>query len=530
MNQKFNLFLFISINLLIVINASTPGILSQYCVFETEDDQAQQFYDLRSLSLKSGYFTVKNGTDTYLINICSNTNSFKSPLNNATVCSKRTAVCLIKESEPSLEFELAHFNSGQLSLDKDKNLTIGYSEANSKHLFHSNCPTLNTTITFVCNKTRALENAPTFKGISNCTIKFDWQTSESCADSHTVLEPHFKNGSLIFLIGENKTVNLDDVFEAQIVHAEYAGASKSDKYDFVISKDVKRFLQNSTSKNMYTFNLTTCEDAFVCQLKADRSFVRSVAKITNPALKHANDTFHLFLPSDSKCGRTNSQTNVATIFNLNCDGGAKNITFKAENNLCHYIFDLYHPKVCDYEKLFDDIDSTVRTNQKPVDDRPKDAVKPIEQKNATAKPTDKPKETTKIETTVAPLAKLDNLDNQSSLSSLSRTQPSTQSGDSSNSNTTLFGFIILVIVSVVGIVLAVFSLINDDRRFVTASVTRHRSIFLISNHFYFTYRAWLQNRVRRVIQPQTATSFHYSQVHNDSSRLVPLDSVHDDFH
>jgi len=378
---------------------------------------------------------------------------------------------------------------------------ISYNARNSNII--PNCSVIETTMKFICKLVRPLESKPFLKSKENCSFNFEWFTSEACPDQHTEIEKHLSKDPLIFSIDNSTSIDLNTIFESQTISGNYT--DKKEQYYFAITKNMTDYLLKDQQRNHYTKELHICDNAFVCQLKKDRSFIRAIAKLENSTLKNDGQSFHLFLTSNSKCGR--SDQNTSAIFNFYCEGDAHNIKFKDENNVCHYIFDLYHPKVCEFEKLFAERKSKKvnTTGAQPVENKPNEALKPADaivsndKKNETNKVVEPESKPT---TTIAPEQKIP----QKTLASADRSQAnSNQSGDS-NSNTTLFGFLILVIVSVVGIVLAVFSLINDDKR------------------------AWLQRRVRSVVQPQNAAAFHYSQVHNssDSSRLVPLDSVNDD--
>jgi len=483
MHHKLNLFIIFIIDLIISGFASPIDFLKSTCTLDADG----KFYDLRSLSLKSGFKTIQGAgkTDLFHINICSQTNSF----GNSTLCDKRTSICLVNGSD---SYEIAQSRRlDKISLDDNNNLFLNFTHDNKAELFDPKCQEIQTSIKFLCNISRPLEYPPIFTGRTNCTLNFEWQTGEACADKHTIVEPHFKNESLVFLIGNNE-IDLEPIFEPQTVQNVSYNASMNEAYDFVIAKNLIEYTNSKAPFNsQYTKDKDKCAGSFVCQFKKDRKFIRSIAKLSNrTALKYADDNFHLFVSSDSKCGRV-KDGNTSAIFNMYC-GKAKNITFVAENNLCHYIFDLYHPKVCEFEEI-------LKSNKNPIVDEKnveKTTEKPIERTtlaDVITKKIEKP--TTKSTTTISKV-----LMNSSPVDPKAR--QSSQTSNDSNSNTTLFGFIILFIVSVVGIVLAVVSLIDDDRR------------------------AWLQNRVRRVIRPQNAT-FHYSQVnnHSDSSRLVPLDQV-----
>ena len=161
-------------------NAITWRSIERLCVkqyAELNDDSV--YYDIRSLSLKSGYFTIKNDTNTFLINICSPSNDFKSN-DNLIVCSKSTAICLINDNYPS-GLDLGDLQSTELSKDNN-NLVISLNKDNIDQ--NSTCKVLNSKINLICDKKRALENKPEFKEYKanadgSCTYIFEWKTFEA---------------------------------------------------------------------------------------------------------------------------------------------------------------------------------------------------------------------------------------------------------------------------------------------------------------------------------------------------------------
>lgn len=510
MNQKFNLIILICLSIIYLTSCQSAGEMLQLenrCTIQYDQKDIIRFYDLRSLSLRSGYQKIKDNNDTYLINICAGKNEFKNEAENTPVCHKSASICLLNDEFPN-GLELGRYTLSKLVVNNTtlnpymlfENVNIGPKDRET--LESKGCQSIHSIINFVCNKTRALENKPTFinqtKEDGDCTYHFEWKTSEACADEHTIIEPHYGNESLIFSIGDKK-MNLDEIIVPQKVHGKY---ENGEEYDFIIKQ--KEYFQGNVSRNQYNASLTSCDDSFVCQLKTNREFVRPVGKFTNTTLKHAYEGFHLIMSSQSKCGRAKNKT-AAVIFNLYCNEtlAQPKTEFKAENNLCHYIFDVFSKEICPFEKLIKETNITdgmkaSTANKSTIGSTiGSTSTTPASVSVTSEKPkVDNSSKTEDIVTTGKP--KVEN-----SKSPSLKIQSNKDDNKSENSSTNLFGFIILVIVSVFGIVFAVLSLLNDDRR------------------------SWLQKHLRR-IKPQHTKSFHYSQVHSDSSRLVPLDSVQEE--
>lgn len=177
LNSSFILICLIAIQF---TNALSWRAIERYCVYESDEADDTFYYDVRSLSLKSGYLTIKNNTDTFLINICSTGNNFKSD-DNLTVCSKATSICLVNDKYPK-GFDLGDLYSTEISKSKDNNLVISFTKENN--IQNSTCKIINSKINLICSKTRALENKPEFKNYKvntsdhSCTYTFEWKTTE----------------------------------------------------------------------------------------------------------------------------------------------------------------------------------------------------------------------------------------------------------------------------------------------------------------------------------------------------------------
>lgn len=447
----FTLIAFYFVNL---TDASTRRILERYC--KDSNENGTQFYDLRSLSLKSGFLTVKNGSDQYLINICSNHNSFKDS-SNSILCKASTSICLVNEEHKD-GFEIANLHHGDLKIDDNNKLVMNFSNPSENLKLNGvDCESFGTNIYFICNKTRVLENLPEFKGKSNCIFNFEWQTSEACVDEHTIVEKHFKDESLIFSIDNDTKIDLNQILEPELIDATYDGTNE--QYDFVIK--AKEFSKNTKR------NLTSCYDSFVCQLDKKSNFTRQIGKLKNTTLKHANDAFHLYLSSDSKCGRTGKNTSV--IFNLFCDENKNATIFKAENQVCHYIFDVTDPKICEYEKLFKESNKQklIETTSSTTPATTTVKTPPIKNDKEIVKPDQK--EPPKVEQP----SKSNNPQNVSPLENKKNPQIGKQSeltGQNDNhpneSNSNLLGIIIMIVLATVGIGLGFIALMDDNKRFV----------------------------------------------------------------
>ena len=431
---------------------ASSSALERYCTIDFDTGEAK-YYDLRSLSLKSGLFEIKSGKDRYLINICSTTNVFKTLNNTIENCQTRTSVCLVNDESPEDSHTIAYLKDSKIS-KQNNNLIMSFLTADTKE---SHCENYQTNITFICNKTRALEKAPILTNRTNCSFEFEWQTSEACEDEHTILEPHYQNESLTFLIGKEKRIEFDSILTAYtLADIKY---ENDEIYDFVIG-----YKKDLHQKN-YNFTIKDCKNSFVCQIGKKSNFTRSIAVLTSSTLKHANDNFHLQFTSNSNCGRA-LKFNVSVIFNFYCDE-KQNVTkydFVAENNKCHYVFNATNSKICRYENLFKEQLVISTSTMKPEIAKPVIGDKIKNDKKLTEKP--------KIESTTQSNLKPEDevtkssVTTENSINGLEFKELSNSSQSDNNSHANLFGFIILVIVSVVGIVLAVFSLINDDRRFV----------------------------------------------------------------
>lgn len=255
-------------------------------------------------------------------------------------------------------------------------------------------------------------------------------------------------------------MDLDKIIVPQKIPAAY---ENGEKYDFIIKQ--KEYFKSNVSSNPYNTDLAKCEDAFVCQLKPDRSsFIRSVGKFTNTALKHANESFHLIMFSDSKCGRVPNQY-TAVVFNLYCDEtiNQTKTEFKAETNNCHYIFDVFSKDVCVYENLIKQAAKDRNSTSKPTVVTSSTTTPTPVVSSEKPKADDQKSKSDKKLTTAAPKQEDKKENNEASVEDPKAS--AAQAKNDGGSNTKLFGFIILMIVSIVGIVLAIFSLINDDRRF-----------------------------------------------------------------
>lgn len=182
--MKTHFILLIWLSIICLATADHWRSLQRYCTLEYEEKTAGKFYDLRSLSLKSGYQSIKNGSDTFLINICSSRNQFKTADNN-TACESTSSICLINNDYQN-GVELASLYQTQIEVDnKTLNPSMLFERENTDKVNDQKCKSFRSTINFVCNKSRALENKPTLESVENevdtCTYIFEWKTIEACA-------------------------------------------------------------------------------------------------------------------------------------------------------------------------------------------------------------------------------------------------------------------------------------------------------------------------------------------------------------
>ena len=450
MDQKFNrLFLIYSLIVCFssLSDASSIRVLERYCTLTYNDTM---YYDLRSLSLRSEHLTVANGNDTYFVNICSTTNAFKSAVNKTALCPSTSSICLVNSNRPIEGFEIASLHATRLLVENGSlYMRFENSDEEEAKKIHPSCKEISTSILFSCENSRPNEEKPVLKNRNNCTFDFEWKTSEACVDKHTVIEPHAKNDSLIFKVNAT-IVDLNEILKPQAIKTQYENAGKTESYDFVIK--INELKSYTDQKN---FNLTECANAFVCQVNMTNSFNRAIAKLEGSQLKHANGRFHLYMSSNSKCGRDPRKL-VATIFNFYCNTTQTpgSIEFVAENNLCHYVFNVTNPKVCEYEAIFDGLAKKSGETAKPPTDKPEEkpktgnSAKPPASSSTAAPPAVKPDPAKKSDSSSTSSAKLQG------------------NPDENNSNTTAFGLVILALVTIVGVILVFFALINDDRRFV----------------------------------------------------------------